>query len=432
MKNTFHSNVLWLLMTYVVLIAGLPASVALSSVVVMPDSDGTSWYAKRERTHASRIRELLGGDYRFRRAYRMSFDEYNELTQLLMPYLSQRPNTRKQRKGAKNGLIPGPLKISATIRYLAGGSIDDIAPVHGVGPSSLYAFINSVLVAINQCPSLEVSFPASHDKQQQIADGFKAISEVAFDICVGAIDGILVWTEKPSEAECKAFGNLQSGSFFCGRKHKFGFNMQAICDSKGRFLEFWIKHPASASDYIAFVTSKFYVDKLSAPGFIKPGLALFGDNAYVSDATMATPFKGVASGVKDDYNFYQSQCRIRIEMAFGMLTRRWGIMRKPMPSGLGIQKQIAIIKACVRLHNFCMGKEDEAAPPTLTRDEVSILSTGGGLRYGQNSRPESLVDGGEHFDDMDESLRELQNCSNDSARQYLKNKVRALGARRHK
>ena len=33
-------------------------------------------------------------------------------------------------------------------------------------------------------------------------------------VCAGAIDGMLVWTEKPSEKRCKAFGNLQLGSFY--------------------------------------------------------------------------------------------------------------------------------------------------------------------------------------------------------------------------
>jgi hypothetical protein len=114
---------------------------------------------------------------------------------------------------------------------------------------------------------------------------------------------------------------MQSGCFFCGRKHKFGFNMQAICDAKGRFLEVWITAPASASDYITYIASKFY-HKVSQPGFLKKGLAFFGDNAYVSNSFMATPYKNVRRGAKDDYNFFQSQVRIRIEMSFGMLTRR--------------------------------------------------------------------------------------------------------------
>jgi hypothetical protein len=38
-------------------------------------------------------------------------------------------------------------------------------------------------------------------------------------------------------------------AFFCGRKSKFGYNMQAVCDADGRFLSVWINHPASASDF---------------------------------------------------------------------------------------------------------------------------------------------------------------------------------------
>ena len=92
---------------------------------------------------------------------------------------------------------------------------------------------------------------------------------------MGVIDGFLVWTEKPSEAEA-AVMKCGSKRFLCGRKNKFGFNMQAICDSHCRFLKTWINNPASSADFLAFVRSKFF-NKLNTPGFIKKDHVLFGD-----------------------------------------------------------------------------------------------------------------------------------------------------------
>lgn len=119
--------------------------------------------------------------------------------------------------------------------------------------------------------------------------------------------------------------NIGPKKFHCGRKSKFGLNMQAVCDRRGHFLDISIEHPGSTSDYLAFITSplRYLVER---PGFLAPGLALFGDNAYVNNQYMVTPFKNVSSGPKDAYNFYQSQLRIRIECAFGVLVHQWALL----------------------------------------------------------------------------------------------------------
>ena len=117
--------------------------------------------------------------------------------------------------------------------------------------------------------------------------------------------------ERPSEEECDD-ANCPSSKFFCGRKHKFGLNLQGTCDSDGRFLDICIGHPAATSDYLAFATSSFR-NRLEQPGFLAEGLCIFGDNAYVNCSYMATPFKNIASGSKDNYNHYHSQVRKTID-----------------------------------------------------------------------------------------------------------------------
>jgi hypothetical protein len=368
------------------------------------------------------------GPYRFRRAYRMTGENFDQLVTILTPYI----NVGKGYRKGPNGKIPVAMRVSATIRYLAGGSPDDIGLSHGVSPGYLFdGCIWPVIDAINKCPSLKVLFPTDHAEQRDIARGFQQRSDADFDSCVSAIDGILIWTEKPQEKECQAFGNLQSGSFFCGRKHKFGFNMQALCDFEGRFMEFWITTPAATSDFLSFITSDFY-NKVKVPGFLVPGLVIFGDNAYVSSEFMASPYKNVHSGANDAYNFYQSQLRIRIEMAFGMLTRRWGILRSPLSARLGMAKQIAIASACVRLHNFCLGPrgstQTSAILPSLARDEFAMESEGTTV-YSRDSlnRPVNLLGGGEHLDDIaigDQIVRR------DEARRRLRRIVDEKGLQR--
>jgi hypothetical protein len=90
--------------------------------------------------------------------------------------------------------------------------------------------INSVwyvVDAINAYSEFQISYPADHEEQQAIAEGFRRKSAANFDCCAGAIDGILVWIHKPSQEECTKAG-CSDGKFFCGRKHKFGLNYQGF------------------------------------------------------------------------------------------------------------------------------------------------------------------------------------------------------------
>jgi hypothetical protein len=73
----------------------------------------------------------------------------------------------------------------------------------------------------------------------------------------------------------------------------------------------------------------------------------------------------------DDFNFYVSQCRIRIEMAFGLMQMKWGILRQPQSCSLKNLKYR--VHAIARLHNFVinerlgrLGGSTSEAPRTVS------------------------------------------------------------------
>ena len=71
-----------------------------------------------------------------------------------------------------------------------------------------------------------------------------------------------------------------------------------------------------------------------------------------ADATMAR---------YDNFNFYASQLRIRIEMSFGLMTKKWGILSRPLSIKMKRMKHLVVCIA--KLHNFCIDerlKEVEA------------------------------------------------------------------------
>jgi hypothetical protein len=242
----------------------------------------------------------------FDRAFRMSWSAFNHLHSLLKDSLA---SEHQRQYGHINGPIASQERLAMALRYFAGASPYDIMIVFGVGLTDVYKSVWIVVDACNNHLSnmYPLSYPEDHEEQQDIARGFTGRSAVGFNNCAGAIDGVMICIEKPSELQCER-SNVGSGRFYCGRKGKYGLNMQAVCDSRRRFLDISIRHPASASDFLAFVTSNLY-ESLTNQNVLAPGLALYGDNAYVNTSYMAVPFLKVGSGVKDDYNFFHSQVR---------------------------------------------------------------------------------------------------------------------------
>ena len=213
----------------------------------------------------------------------------------------------------------------------------------GISHSSVFLSVDCVIEAVNNCKQLDITFPTDHAEQQKIAKGFLQKSHLArIGCCVGCIDGIVIWTHKPSKDNCEEVGVSES-KFYCGRKHKFGLNMQATCDHKKRFIDISIVYGTSTSDLMAFEVSDFR-QRLAQPGFFADGLCWFGDNVYVNTPFMVTPYPNVGNNMeKDAYNFYHSQLRITVEGAFGLLTKRFGFLRKIAPQQYTVEKTISTV-----------------------------------------------------------------------------------------
>jgi hypothetical protein len=145
-------------------------------------------------------------------------------------------------------------------------------------------------------------------------------------------------------------------------------------------------------------------------GMLAPGLCIFGDNAYLNAPFMATPYPGVSGGTKDAYNFYHSQLRIRIECTFGMLTRRWGILRSAIPLNVSVQKTVALVLALAKLHNYCIDADGNSDLTSTARDEwqnelngaIPLVATTRDAQSVNNDEviPEQLMHVGHHCDDV--------------------------------
>lgn len=351
------------------------------------------------------------GPHVFRKMFRMTEPSFWKLFEILEPKIIQVTKTKKRsRGGTPNGDISNSSRLSMALRYFAGGSPYDIALTHGVGENEVLKSVWGIVDAINQTKSMDIIFPQTYEEQLEVARGFQEKSAINIDCCVGAIDGLLIWIHKPSKPD--VLNNIEFGpkKFYCGRKSKFGMNMQATCDSRGYFLDVSIDYPGASSDFYAFSQSDFR-KLIEQDGFLRPGLCIFGDNAYVNTHYMITPYKAVESGPKDAFNYFHSSLRINIECAFGMLVHRWGILRKAIPIGIAVKESSSLVVALCKLHNFCITEREEKIPRPMAKD-VCYVTTEGGLtlprldyselqwQYNEElDRVDALLDGGEHRQD---------------------------------
>lgn len=351
---------------------------------------------RRRRMQVDDVYQQLGPKL-FRQAYRMTYASFKRLHRKLrlciLDGLSQRPGG--DYRFVPNGKITTSVRLACALRYFAGGSPYDLMTTYQIGHIDVFRSVWTVVSAINQ--EFDMKYPECHQKQEEVAAGFATVSDAGFDCCAGAIDGILIWLSQPSERECNAVG-CNSAKFFCSRKHKFGMNCQAVCDVRGRFLDMSIIYPGSTSDCLAFEGMTLFSDLEG--GILRPGLCLFGDNAYINTLFMATPFAGVSGGSADAYNFYHSQLRIRIECAFGMFTQRWSLLRKALPAQISIAKSVALVIALAKLHNFCIDEHDAEVIPLQPSDEWDLQVEGAIAAADIDPLPNELLDGGNHFDDI--------------------------------
>jgi DDE superfamily endonuclease len=109
------------------------------------------------------------------------------------------------------------------------------------------------------------------------------------------------------------------------------------------------------ADALAFDSSKLkrILDELPV------SFVILDDNGYRPTERVITPYCG-ADGLDRDnmtFNFYLSQLRIRIEMCFGLLRTKWGILQEKQKCSL--ETITAVIECCIKLHNYVILKDDE-------------------------------------------------------------------------
>jgi hypothetical protein len=115
-----------------------------------------------------------------------------------------------------NGPISPDVRLASAIRWFSGGSAYDLMTSCGIGHSdTIKSYWYDVVDAINSHPNFRIEYSKDHKEQRQIARGFQNVSTADIKCCAGAINGILLWKDKPSKKECMDVGCNNHGKFMC-------------------------------------------------------------------------------------------------------------------------------------------------------------------------------------------------------------------------
>lgn len=335
----------------------------------------------RERMNFELHVEQLQIDGTFENTFRMSLLRFRELANLLRQRIDVNVEMSIRRTRGKRP-ISAEITVLCGIRYLAGGSYLDIRNVAQVSIPSFYRAVHRFFQAVLSCNELRIALPGYlSDDFQLVRSGFSRRStDQAFDGCVGSIDGCLIPIRTPSLRELQG-SSCTPRSFFSGHYQKYGLNAQAICDSNFRFLFFSVAAPGGSNDFWALQRSSLATEWING---LPPNHFIVGDKAYICSEKLLTPFPSVTANSKperDAYNYYLSQLRIHVEQAFGLLGRKWSVLKDPLQ--MKLENACDTIMVAVRLHNFVLAgyTEDEItaslARTTLDRDGTVTIENHG-------------------------------------------------------
>jgi DDE superfamily endonuclease len=328
----------------------------------LPEPRNSSHFEQRLAWEEYSLVHVARGTFDIR--LRMSLDSFNKLLGFIRDDLLVVETKAKLRGGS---IVP-ELCLYCTIRWLAGGSYLDITDVSGISKSSFYRVVWKTITAICKCQPLRPKFPKTNDEIGEAVRGFASLStDGVIDNCVGVIDGYLLRIKVPCTREAK---NVKS--FFSGHYQCYGVNVQAVADHHCRFTFIAFAGPGVMGDKDAFgeTSLKELTDNLPF------GICIIGDAAYCPSEHVIPVYQGLCKmqSKYDNFNYFASQLRIRIEMAFGMMSMKWGILNHPVGCSLSNLKWL--IQAIGSLHNFCINERlaREGGDMEIARDPPDAIN----------------------------------------------------------
>ena len=193
--------------------------------------------------------------------------------------------------------------------------------------------------------------PDTPEEWKEMSQRWNRLSTYLWNI-IGVMDGTLIPIMEPLES---------TGEYVC-RKGFHVYNVQALCDERGLFMDICIGVPGSQNDQGVLYLSEFYNERVRS---VPEDYYILADGGYALQTWLLAPYNINARNTVEQtaFNKQLSSQRVKVEQAFGRVKARWRKIatRMEMRNQTFLQHSIA---AAFLLHNFCERAKDE-----LTADE---------------------------------------------------------------
>jgi hypothetical protein len=332
---------------------------------------GDFWNAFINRTWESEQER----DREFRQAFRMSYAAFERLCELLRPALERDPAVLRVRHA-----ILDVRQIVACVLYrlASGDHLYSVSHMFGLARGTISVLTREVCAAINlHVRPLFLRLPSTEGEVRLVLQGFEAKS--GLPNCFGALDSTHV------KLAFKPARRYFPGDFWSEHKQAYTVVMQAVVDSKGRFMDIDVRWPGRASDSHIYRSSMFFnVFPQMYAGFateiegVHVPLYVVADSAYPLSRFCMKKF--CSGPLQQDSQYYSfdvavSSARVAVENAFSRCKGRWRCLEFLK---MHVRYAPAVISACAALHNFVelfdpdspvMDARDDTPDPQAAPDE---------------------------------------------------------------
>ncbi|XP_071373093.1 putative nuclease HARBI1 [Centroberyx affinis] len=255
------------------------------------------------------------------------------------------------------------LEVLITLYWLAHGlSYSVVSRAFQVPKTTVHRVVHQLCGSLVAIRGQHIRYPAEEDVPA-VALGFTELSgSPAFTNCVGALDGCHIRIKTPPGPH---------GQDYINRKLFASVQMQALCDSYGRFINLFVGYPGSVHDTRVLKNSSLY----TAARYPPPGYFIIGDGGYPcirAPITLLTPYREPLQGrVQERYNRHHARARSVIERAFGMMKTRWRCL---FFKALEVHHTFVpdVVTVCAVLHNICLTAGDVVDPDDDRPDAVEV------------------------------------------------------------
>jgi len=228
-------------------------------------------------------------------------------------------------------------------------------------------FLPQVLVALDVDPLLNnIHFPSTPAEFAAESERFSRGGRNPLRGCVSAIDGIALRIRRPCVSE------VPNPSSYWTRKGFLAINVQVAVGGEYRVHFLSTMTAGSCHDSTAFFASGL-AELLARDDGLPRGYWVAGEDAYIAGERLLTPWPGTnLPWDKDSYNYYHSSSRTFVEQVCGQVVGWWRILWRSVR--FSVSRASLILRVCVRLHNFLIGRS--SPPPDALLSEDGAGGTG--------------------------------------------------------